>query len=114
LEWPGDQCVWVKTGGDVERFTDMARRVPGVVQSLGLFVDRRSFRPWMPVGCITAETTAPYLERLVAALDAAEGPEWELTGLSLLRRRWSDDEADADPFEEMEFLELKAGASVIV
>jgi 2'-5' RNA ligase len=112
LEWPGDYCVWAKLGGEVDRFSDIARRVPGVVQRLGLFVDRRSFRPWMPVGSITDHTTAAYLERLVGALDAAEGPEWTLTSISLLQKRWSDDERDAEPFEELERFDLAAAEPV--
>ena len=53
LEWPGDESVWVKLGGDTDALTVIGRGVPKVVQRLGYFVDRRQFRPWLSVGTIT-------------------------------------------------------------
>ena len=47
--------------------------MPSAVKQLGFFVDRRRFGPWSAVGTITETTSAPYLERLVAALDDFTG-----------------------------------------
>ena len=68
LEWEGDKNVWAKIDGDVESLNTVGRGVPVVVQPLGFLVDRRKFRPWLPVGTITDATTLPYLERLTAAV----------------------------------------------
>ena len=85
----------------------IGKGVPLAVQRKGFFVDRRKFRPWLSVGTITETTTAPYLERLVAALDGFRGEPWTVAGVSLMKGL-----PDADGrrrFEEMEFLPL-AGA----
>jgi 2'-5' RNA ligase len=86
LEWPGDESVWARLDGDVDQLTAIGRGVPTVVRPLGFFVDRRQFRPWLAVGQITASTTAPYLQRLVDALDELKGQLWTLTELCLLHR----------------------------
>jgi 2'-5' RNA ligase len=107
LEFPGDQSVWVKLDGDVEALLAIGKGVPLVVQRTGFFVDRRKFRPWLSVGTITETTTAPYLERLVAALDGFRGEPWTVEGVSLMKGL-----ADADGhrrFEEIELMPL-AGA----
>jgi len=104
LEWPGDEAVWAKLGGDVDGLMTVARGVPMVVQRLGFFVDRRQFRPWMAVGTINAGTTAPYLEQLVAALTAHRGSGWVLDHVSLMRR--SNEEDGELQFEELEKLRL--------
>ena len=38
---------------------------------LGFLVDIARFRPWLAVGTFAETTSAPYLERLVAARDEA-------------------------------------------
>jgi len=40
---------------------------------LGFLVDIARFRPWLAVGTFAETTSAPYLERLVAALDDFKG-----------------------------------------
>lgn len=86
LEWPGDDSVWARLDGDVEGALTIGRGVPPAVKRLGFLVDRRAFRPWMSVGTITEHTTAPYLERLVAALDEYKGPLWTLSTLVVMRK----------------------------
>lgn len=85
LEWPGDENVWAKLDGDIDALNAIGRGVPQVVQRLGFFVDRRQFRPWLAVGRITPQTTAPYLEALVAALDGMQGETWTVEGISLMK-----------------------------
>jgi RNA 2',3'-cyclic 3'-phosphodiesterase len=86
LEWPGDQSVWGKLDGDLDGLMTIGRGVPHVVQRLGFFVDRRQFRPWLSVGTITPATSAPYLERLVDALDSFRGRDWTVDSVSLMER----------------------------
>jgi RNA 2',3'-cyclic 3'-phosphodiesterase len=86
LEWPGDDSVWARLDGDVDGVLTIGRGVPPAVKRLGFLVDRRAFRPWMSVGTITDYTTAPYLERLVAALDEYKRPLWTLSTLAVMRK----------------------------
>jgi 2'-5' RNA ligase len=86
LEFPGDTSVWATLEGDVEALGVVGNGVPEVVKRLGYFVDRRMFHPWLSVGTITGSTTAPYLEALVAALDAHRGQEWTVDHISVMRR----------------------------
>ncbi len=86
LEWAGDQSVWAKLDGDVDDLLAIGRGVSNVVRRLGFLVDRRVFRPWLAVGTITDHTTAPYLERLVGALESFQGQPWRLEELCMLRR----------------------------
>lgn len=104
LEWPSDRSVWVTLGGEVDQLSEIARRVPQVAQQLGLFLDRRRFRPWLEVGSVNAATTGPYLEKLVATLDGF-GADWPLGTVSLLCPRWDrpgSAEGMWDVFEELE------------
>jgi 2'-5' RNA ligase len=103
LEFPGDESVWAVLEGDVDQLRAIGRNVPQVVQRLGFFVDRRVFRPWLPVGTITEQTTAPYLERVVEALDRFHGTSWTVDSVFLMRRV---PDAPADEFEVMEQMPL--------
>ena len=85
LEWTGDESVWAKLDGDVEKLVTIGRGIPRVVQKLQLYVDRRQFRPWLSVGTITDRTTAPYLEDLVARLDRFSGRSWTQESVTLLK-----------------------------
>ncbi len=76
LEFPGDWNVWAKLTGEVDELAAIARGVTRQVEPLGFFVDRRGFRPMMAVAKVTAATTGPYLESIVAALEAFAGAEW--------------------------------------
>jgi 2'-5' RNA ligase len=109
LEWRGDESVWAKLDGDVDSLMQIGRGVPVVVQRLGFFVDRRQFRPWLPVGTITDVTTAPYLERLVAALEGYHGPSWVLDEISILRRLPALEDGSDGGFEVFEQIALKTG-----
>ena len=108
LEWPGDESVWAKLAGDLDTLTAIGRGVPKTVQRLGFFVDRRQFRPWLPVGTITDATTAPFLERLVDALEAFQGQKWTLEAVTLFKRLPAN-EAGESGVEEMERMPLGGG-----
>ncbi|MBR7742618.1 hypothetical protein KC207_04870 [Phycicoccus sp. BSK3Z-2] len=86
-----DPTVGLRLDGDVDGTFAVSRALPPVVAELGFFVDRRSFRPVLPLGLVTDRTGLPYLERLVAALDAHEGRPWVLDAVDVLVRTWRDD-----------------------
>jgi 2'-5' RNA ligase len=103
LEFRGDESVWAKIAGDVDGLQMIGRTVPQVVQRLGFFVDRRQFRPWLAVGTITEATTAPYLEGVVARLEAFSGRPWVIDTVTVMRRV---PEKGPDAFEVHEELPL--------
>ena len=104
LEFPGDESVWAKLTGELDVLMTIAGGVPMVVQRLGFFVDRRQFRPWLSVGTITDDTTAPYLERVVAALEEFEGRQWKVDSVWLMTR--PPDSKSPSRFEPMEQMPL--------
>jgi len=104
LEFKGDESVWARLAGDLDGVSRVGRGVPQVVQRLGFFVDRRVFRPWLSVGTITDHTTAPYLERVVEALEQFQGRPWTVEHVHLMRR--PADLNDVHSFEVMEELPL--------
>ena len=106
LEFPGDESVWAKIGGDLDALNTIGRGVPQVVQRLGFFVDRRAFRAWIPVGTITDTTSAPYLEKVVAAVESFRGQSWTIESISLMKGL---PEEGKDAFVEMEQLPLAHG-----
>ncbi len=101
LEFPGDESVWVKIDGDVEKLVTIGRGVPRAAQKLQLFVDRRQFRPWLSVGSITDRTTAPYLEDLVARLDRFTGRTWVQETVTLLKSVAQEPERPLEVVEEL-------------
>jgi 2'-5' RNA ligase len=107
LEFPGDESVWAKLEGDVDDLMTIGRGVPQVVQRLGFFVDRRVFRPWLAVGTITSETTAPFLEKVVAGLEGYRSRTWTIEHISLMHRPMEPDAEVA--YEEVEQMPLAAG-----
>jgi hypothetical protein len=87
LEWPGDECAWVKLEGDppdLDALHAVSNGVQKVAKGLQLFVDRRIFHPMLEVGTINRLTTPAYLERLMDELDAHNGSAWWQTKMSLL------------------------------
>ena len=107
LEFPGDESVWAKLDGDVDDLMTIGRGVPLVVQRLGFFVDRRVFRPWLSVGTITSETTAPFLEKVVATLEDYRSRAWTIEHISLMRRPMEPDAVSL--YEELEQMPLAEG-----
>jgi 2'-5' RNA ligase len=96
LEFPGDTSVWARLDGDVDGLHTVGRGVPPAVQRIGFLVDRRQFRPWLAVGDINDNTTAPYLEKLVGALDDFKGQLFTIEHLTILRRVPTDDAGGVD------------------
>ena len=86
----GDRSVWAKLDGDLDGLGVVARGVPQIASRLQIFVDRRRFRPLVELGSITDDTTAEYLEALVAALQAIDGEWWVQSTLSIQRPTLSE------------------------
>jgi 2'-5' RNA ligase len=107
LEFAGDDAVWAEVDGDLPRLSELAREVSAVGQRLGFFVDRRKFRPRLAVARITDETTAPYLEDVVARLEQHRSASWTVDRLSLMQR--PNDAEGPDHFTELEQIPLAAG-----
>jgi 2'-5' RNA ligase len=99
LEWPGDQTVWAKLDGDVDALEAVAQSIAPAMLRLGYAVDRRRFRPWLPVGTITETTGLDFLERLLAGLDDHRGDPWEASHLSLLRTAFDASRSGSQAFE---------------
>ena len=76
LDFPGDWSVWAKLGGDVADLGAVARGVVQSVEGLGLFVDRRTFRPMLSLATVTHATTGPFLQQVVDALEQYRGEPW--------------------------------------
>lgn len=76
LDFPGDWSVWAKLDGDLDALGTMVRGVTETVEAVGLFVDRRAFRPMLSVATVTSATTGPYLQQVVDALDGFRGEPW--------------------------------------
>jgi 2'-5' RNA ligase len=108
LEWPGDETVWAKLVGEVDALEQVAQSIAPAILRLGFAVDRRRFRPWLPVGQVTATTELGFLERLVDALEVHEGEAWEASHLSLLRTAFDASRSSAQAFEVLREFPLPA------
>lgn len=100
LDFPGDWSVWARLEGDVDALMALARSVPESVEPLGFFVDRRMFRPMLSVATVTQDTTGPFLQQVVDALDAFRGEEWPVE-LTLLKEVFVDGRAELVEFERI-------------
>jgi 2'-5' RNA ligase len=101
LDFPGDWSVWARLEGDVDELMTVTRGVPQSVERLGYFVDRRQFRPMLSVATVTPATTGPFLEELVAALDAFRGDEWTAE-ISLTKETFVDGRPETTEFERIQ------------
>lgn len=100
LDFPGDWSVWARLEGEVDALMALARSVPESVEPLGFFVDRRMFRPMLSVATVTQDTTGPFLQQVVDALDASRGEEWPVE-LTLLKEVFVDGRAELVEFERI-------------
>ena len=84
-----DRCVWAELTGDEDMLSALgaiARRVVSAVEPLGLFRDRRQFKPRLAVATITDATTVDHLETVLAALAAYTSEPWALDEVALFQR----------------------------
>lgn len=75
--------------GDVDTLAQIARDVRSTAQALGLFLDRRDFRPSMAIAPlpVAGEVDArPTVEAVAQAMSGYAGEPWTVDHLSLLRQ----------------------------
>ena len=102
LEAEGDATIGLPLAGEVDRVTELARVLWDLVTVRGYFVDRRRWAPRLTVGSVTATTTLPFLERLVAELGGFTSPPWSVASISFMRRRFdATDGSTWDGIEEV-------------
>lgn len=101
LEEEGDPTVGLPLVGEVERVSELVRKIPGLVAQHGLFVDRRRFVPRLTIGSVTPSTTLTFLEKLVADLEGHSSPIWPVSSVSLITPRF-DDDAETGSWEVVE------------
>lgn len=106
LDFPGDWSVWAKLGGDLDPLMEVARGMTQCVEQLGLFVDRRLFRPMLSLATVTESTTGPYLQDVVDALDAFRGEDWTVDHVTLMTLSF-----DGSRPAPKEFLRIPLGGS---
>lgn len=101
-----DGEVALALGGDVDGLTQLARGITRSVERLGLFVDRRRFRPALLVATASAGADAESLARVTAALSEHAAQAWAVEHLSLLQMGY---DLGAARLEEVEQLALATG-----
>jgi 2'-5' RNA ligase len=101
LDFPGDWSVWAKLAGDVDPLMAIARGMTRSVEHLGLFVDRRLFRPMLSLATVTEATTGPYLQAVVDALDAFRGEDWTVDEVSLMTQAFDGDRPAPKEFQRI-------------
>jgi 2'-5' RNA ligase len=102
LEAEGDRTVGLPLAGDVDQVNEIVRSLWDLVVVRGYFVDRRRWAPRLTVGSVTATTSLPFLERLVAELGAHSSPTWAVSSILFVRRRFDADDPDTwDVVEEI-------------
>jgi 2'-5' RNA ligase len=84
-----DRSVWAELSGDPDDLTGLRRVASAVVasvQPLGLFCDRRQFKPRLALATINDQTTAEHLEAVLASLADWDGEPWLVDHVQLLQR----------------------------
>jgi 2'-5' RNA ligase len=88
LEPEGDPTVGLPLAGEVDQVGALVRSLWDLVSMRGYFVDRRSWAPRLTLGSVTATTSLPFLEHLVADLDTYASPVWTVSSVAFVRPRF--------------------------
>jgi len=86
---PDDRSVWADVGGTDDELAAMrtvAQAVVSGVEPLGLYCDRRQFRPRFQIATITDHTTVEHLEQVLEALAAYTSEPWTIDAVAVLQR----------------------------
>jgi 2'-5' RNA ligase len=94
-------------GGDIDGLRDIFRNFNEAAKAQRFFLDRRSFRPEFTVASIDLPDDPSFLDRLEWEADLHQGPDWQVTGISMMRVAFGD---KAQTFEEFDSLAV-GGAS---
>jgi 2'-5' RNA ligase len=90
-------------GGDLDALRDIFRHFTEAAQAQRFFLDRRSFRPEFAVASVDLPDDPSFLERLDWDADAHQGPDWQVTSISMVRAAFG---SGARPFEEFDSVAL--------
>lgn len=85
--WPTSRTdqLALDLAGDVDALNDIARDVRATVQRLGLFLDRRDFRPSLAVAPVPEGAGEEQASEVAAALAQSPAESFTVSHLSLLR-----------------------------
>lgn len=86
---PDDRSVWADLAAsddEVGAMRAVAQTIVSAVQPLGLFCDRRQFRPRFPIATITETTTVEHLEQVLGALATYSSDPWTVDEIALVQR----------------------------
>jgi 2'-5' RNA ligase len=90
-----------KLGGDTGGLREIFDGFNAAAKAQRFFLDRRSFRPEFAVASVALPQDPSFLERLEWEADTHQGPEWQVTTVSLMRATFGD---NAPTFDEVETL----------
>lgn len=96
-----DRSVWARLGGEVDDTTAIARNVVQTVERLGLYADRRRFRPVLAVANTTDATEPEDMEALADALGHYRSPKWVVDAVSLFTTAFDGSRAEAKEIERI-------------
>lgn len=105
LRLEDDASIALGLAGDVEPVAELARFVPEVAETMGLYVDRRRFRPRIAFATAAPDAPVALLQSALAGLAEWTGEPWPVPGLSLLRTRWIRGKSSAEEFDLIELAE---------
>lgn len=102
LRLEAEATIALGLAGDVEPLADLARFVPELAETMRLYVDRRRFRPQIEFATAAKETSLTLLQAALGGLADWTGAAWPVTGLYLLRTRWSEGQNLPEVFDLIE------------
>lgn len=82
-DFPRDRSVRARLDGDLDAMTALARGVIQTVERVGLYADRRRFRPVLAVAKATDDTELADVEAAADALTHYRSPSWTVDAISL-------------------------------
>lgn len=94
--------------GDIDGLRDLFGNFNEAAKAQRFFLDRRSFRPEFAVASVHLPDDSTFLERLEWEADTHQGPEWQVTAISLMGVVFGD---KAQTFEEVDSIELGGDAT---
>ena len=95
----GTTEIALQLAGDVEPLADLARFVSEAAEGLNIYVDRRRYRPALPIVSVADDVSAPMLQSAVRHQQSWTGQDWPVPGLALLRTAWVKGSAEPQAFD---------------
>lgn len=89
--------------GDIAGLRDIFGNFNEAAKAQRFFLDRRSFRPEFAVASVDLPADPTFLERLEWEADSHQGPDWQVTSISLMRVAFGD---QTQTFEQVDSIAL--------